>query len=188
MKSVARTAVIGFPGQGLHDGRVVSFHSMSVERFRQLNKFEIVAEEQVDSAATELAFPAIRADDEFSTLDIDGVRRLCDRLSVDAIIVGYYTTSSKEQHITTNSSQSESGEVTTSYVQSIVQTIPRFDVCMIGKDGSLMFRAVSEGKRAGFWNAFWDLLVGSGSESPETFNDRIEDALDGICTMLEDRL
>jgi len=55
---------------------------------------------------------------------------------------------------------------------------------MIGTDGLLLFRAVSEGRKTGFWNAFWDSLF--KSESDETFYDRVQDAMDGICEMLKD--
>jgi hypothetical protein len=54
---------------------------------------------------------------------------------------------------------------------------------MIGADGSLLFRGVSEGRETGFWNTFWDSIF--QSESDETYYDRIQDSMDGICEMLK---
>lgn len=182
ISAVNRIAIIGFPGQCTLENKEISFLTIAFERFDSLNRFKIVSTESTYKMSGELGLSPIYVDEEYSTLDVQGLADLCAELDVDAVVVGFYRTRSQEETTTTPIVKTNYGEVTSTSIY--VQNFPTFEVCIIGTDGSLLFRAVSEGRKTGFWNAFWDSLF--KSESDETFYDRVQDAMDGICEMLKD--
>lgn len=181
INTVNRIAIIGFPGQCTHENRDISFLNIAVERIDSLNRFEIVSIDSTFEKANALGLSPIYVDDEYSTLDVQGIADLCVELEVDAVVVGFYRTRSQEETTTTPIVKTEYGDITST--STYVQNFPTLEVCMIGSDGSLIFRAVSEGRKTGFWNSFWDSLF--KSESDETFYDRVQDAMDGICEMIK---
>lgn len=184
MKEVRRVALVGFPGQCTHEGRETPFLTMSNDRFNHIGKFRIVPRDSVDDAIEMIGFPEIRPGDDFSALDVRSLGSLCNILGVDAVVVGFYRSSTREEAST--SPVAHAGNVTLSVSQTYVQTFPTFDVCIIGENGSLLFRGVAEGRKADVGGLLLDSIV--RSESDETFYQRVEDALDGICGMVEKRL
>ena len=184
MKSVRSIAIVGFPGQCTHEGRETPFLTVSYEQLSQIKKLRIALQESVKAAIDQIGWTGVRPDDDYSMLDVHSVASLCDLLGVDAVMVGFYKSSSKEE--STNTPLAQSGNVTMSVSQTYVQTFPTFDVCIIGRDGTLLFRVVSEGRKASFGKLLVDSLV--RTESDETFYQRVLDALNGICEMMEERL
>jgi hypothetical protein len=179
MSNVNRIAVIGFPGQCTLDDKQISFLTIAVERIDSMNRFEIVSMDSTYEMYSALGLPPIYPYDEYSTLDVQGVADLCYKLGVDAVVVGFYRI--RIQEPTTNIDAN--GQVTPTSPNHL-QNFPTFEVCMIGADGSLLFRGVSEGRETGFWNTFWDSIF--HSESDDTYYDRVQDSMDGICEMLKD--
>jgi|WetSurMetagenome_2_1015567.scaffolds.fasta_scaffold43175_1 hypothetical protein len=179
MNTVNRIAIIGFPGQCTLDDKQISFLTIAVERIDSMDRFEIVSMDSTYEMSNALGLPPIYPYDEYSTLDVQGVADLCYELGVDAVVVGFYRIRTQEP--TTNIDAN--GQVTPTSPNHL-QNFPTFEVCMIGADGSLLFRGVSEGRETGFWNSFWDSIF--QSESDETYYDRVQDSMDGICEMLKD--
>lgn len=182
INALNKIAIIGFPGQCTLENKEISFLTIAYERFDSLNRFEIVSTESTDDMFNELGLLPIYVDEEYSSLDVQGLADLCVELDVDAVVVGFYRTRSQEETTTTPIRVADNVEITST--STYVQNFPTFEVCIIGTDGSLLFRAVSEGRKTGFWNAFWDSLF--RSESDEAFYDRVQDAMDGICEILKD--
>jgi len=180
--TVKRIAIIGFPGQCTYKHQDIPFLAMAVERFGRLKRFHVISPESTFTMASLLGVPAIYANDEYSTLDVQGVADLGMELNVDAVLVGFYRNRIVDEEPKTYINESGQTVVTTSYTYA--QNFPTFEVCIVASDASLLFRAVSEGRKTGFWNVFWDSVF--KSESDDTFHDRIQDALDDICEMLED--
>jgi hypothetical protein len=179
MKAVNRIAVIGFPGQCTLDDKQISFLTIAVERIDSMNRYEIVSRDSTLDMYYTLGLYPIYPYDEYSTLDVQGCAELGYELDVDAVIVGFYRIRTQEPtaHVDAN------GQVTPTSPNHL-QNFPTFEVCMIGTDGSLLFRGVSEGRETGFWNTFWDSVF--QSESDDTYYDRVQDSMDGICEMLKD--
>lgn len=182
MSAVNRIAVIGFPGQCTLDDKEISFLRIAIERIDSMNRFEIVSMDSTYDMFYTLGLYPIYPYDEYSTLDVQGVADLCYELGVDAVIVGFYRIRIEDEKPTTY--VDANGQTVTTSSPSYLQNFPTFEVCMIGPDGSLIFRGVSEGRETGFWNSFWDSVF--QSESDETYYDRIQDSMDGICEMLKD--
>lgn len=179
MNAVNRIAIIGFPGQCTLDDKQISFLTIAVERIDSMDRFEIVSMDSTFEMSNVLGLPPIYPYDEYSTLDVQGVADLCYELNVDAVVVGFYRIRTQEP--TTNTDAN--GQVTPTSPNHL-QNFPTFEVCMVAADGSLLFRGVSEGRETGFWNTFWDSVF--QSESDETYYDRVQDSMDGICEMLKD--
>jgi hypothetical protein len=184
LKAVRTIAVIGFPGQCTYEREEHSFLTIALERFGRIARFQIAPPERTLGMASHLGIPAIYPNDEYSTLDLRGVADLCTELEVDAVIVGFYRNRIVDTEPTTY--VNESGQTVTTSSPTYAKNYPVFEVCIVGADGSLLFRAVAEGRKTGFWSVFWDSLF--KSESDETFYARVQDALDGICDMLGDQL
>jgi hypothetical protein len=182
INAVNRIAIIGFPGQCTHEDKEISFLTIAFERFNSMNRFEIASMDSTHEMYIALGLSPIYPYDEYSTLDVQGIADLCAELDVDAVVVGFYRIRIEDEKPTT--SVDANGQTVTTSSPSYLQNFPTFEVCMIGIDGSLLFRAVSEGRKTGFWNAFWDSIF--QSESDETYYDRVQDAMDGICEMLKD--
>lgn len=182
MNAVNRIAIIGFPGQCTLDDKEISFLTIAVERIDSMNRFEIVSMDSTFEMYNALGLPPIYPYDEYSTLDVQGCADLCFELDVDAVIVGFYRIRIQDAQPTTYVDENGQFVTTTSYTH--LQNFPTFEVCMIGQDGSLLFRAVSEGRKTGFWHSFWDSIF--QSESDETYYDRVQDSMDGICEMIKD--
>ena len=179
MSAVNRIAVIGFPGQCTLDDKQISFLTIAVERIDSMNRFEIVSMDSTYEMYNALGLYPIYPYDEYSTLDVQGCADLCYELDVDAVVVGFYRIRTQEP--TTNIDAN--GQVTPTSPNHL-QNFPTFEVCMIGEDGSLLFRGISEGRKTGFWNTFWDSIF--QSESDESYYDRVQDSMDGICEMLKE--
>ena len=179
MSTVNRIAVIGFPGQCTLENRDISFLTIAVERIDSMNRFEIVSMDSTYEMYNALGLSPIYPYDEYSTLDVQGCADLCYELDVDAVVVGFYRIRTQEP--TTNIDAN--GQVTQTSPNHL-QNFPTFEVCMIGMDGSLLFRGISEGRKTGFWHSFWDSIF--QSESDETYYDRVQDSMDGICEMLKE--
>jgi hypothetical protein len=182
IKAVNRIAIVGFPGQCTHEGHDISNLKIAIVRFDSLNRFQIVSTESTYEKYSALGLSPIYVNDEYSTLDVQGIADLCVELDVDAVVVGFYRTRTQKETTTTPIKVTDNVEVTST--STYAQNFPTFEVCIIGIDGSLLFRGVSEGRKTGFWNAFWDSLF--KSESDDAYYDRIQDAMDGICEMLKD--
>jgi hypothetical protein len=180
IRTVNRIAVIGFPGQCTLDGKNITFRAIALERFDSLNRFEIVSIESTDKMADELGIPPIYVNDEYSTLDVNSVSDLCYELEADAVVVGFYRIRISDTQPTTY--VDEKGKFVTLNSDTYSQNYPTIEACLIAADGSLIFRAVSEGRKSSFWNSFVDSIF--KSESEETFYYRLRDAMDGICDML----
>jgi hypothetical protein len=179
MKAVNSIAIIGFPGQCTLDDKEISFLRIAVERIDSMKRYEIVSMDSIYDMYYTLGLYPIYPYDEYSTLDVQSVAELCYELDVDAVVVGFYRMRTQEP--TTNIDAN--GQVTPTSPNHL-QNFPTFEVCMIGPDGLLLFRGVSEGRETGFWNTFWDSVF--QSESDETYYDRVQDSMDGICEMLKD--
>ena len=179
MNAVNRIAIIGFPGQCTLDNKEISFLTIAVERIDSIKRFEIVSMDSTYDMYYTLGLSPIYPYDEYSTLDVQGCADLCYELGVDAVVVGFYRI--RIQEPTTNIDAN--GQVTPTSPNHL-QNFPTFEVCMIGADGSLLFRGVSEGRETGFWNTFWDSIF--QSESDDTYYDRVQDSMDGVCEMLKD--
>ncbi len=182
ISAVNRIAIIGFPGQCTLDDKEISFLTIAVERIDSMNRFEIASMDSTYEMYNALGLSPIYPYDEYSTLDVQGLADLCAELDVDAVVVGFYRIRIEDTKPTTY--VDANGQTVTTTSPSYLQNFPTFEVCMIGTDGSLLFRAVSEGRKTVFWHAFWDSIF--QSESDETYYDRVQDAMDGICEMLED--
>lgn len=178
IKAVNRIAVIGFPGQCTLEEKEISFLTIAFERIDSMNRFEIVSMDSTYEMFNALGLYPIYPYDEYSTLDVQGCADLCYELDVDAVVVGFYRIRTQEP--TTNIDVN--GQVTSTSPNHL-QNFPTFEVCMIGEDGSLLLRGISEGRKTGFWNTFWDSIF--QSESDETYYDRVQDSMDGICEMLK---
>ena len=181
INAVDRIAIIGFPGQCTLAKKEISFLAIAFERFDSLNRFEIVSMDSTHEMYNALGLSPIYPYDEYSTLDVQGLTDLCAELNVDAVVVGFYRLRIQDSQPTTY--VDANGQTVTTSSPSYLQNFPTFEVCMIGTDGSLLFRAVSEGRKTGFWNTFWDSIF--QSESDETYYDRVQDSMDGICEMLK---
>jgi hypothetical protein len=179
MSAVNRIAVIGFPGQCTFGDKQISFLTIAEERIDSMSRFEIVSMDSTYEMHNALGLYPIYPYDEYSTLDVQGCADLCYELDVDAVVVGFYRIRTQEPTANVDAN----GQVTPTSPNHL-QNFPTFEVCMIGMDGSLLFRGVSEGRQTGFWNTFWDSVF--QSESDETYYDRVQDSMDGICEMLKD--
>lgn len=182
INAVNRIAIIGFPGQCTLDDKELSFLTIAVERIDSMNRFEIVSTDSTYEMYSILGLSPIYVDDEYSTLDVQGCADLGYELDVDAVAVGFYRIRIEDTKPTTY--VDEYGNTVWTSSPTYPQMFPIFEICIIGIDGSLLFRAVSEGRKTGFWNLFWDSLF--EIESDETFYDRVQDSMDGICEMLKD--
>jgi len=182
ISAVNRIAMIGFPGQCTLDDKQISFLTIVYERIDSMNRFEIVSMDSTYEMFNALGLSPIYPYDEYSTLDVQGCADLCYELDVDAVVVGFYRIRMEDEKPTTY--VDANGQTVTTSSPSYLQNFPTFEVCMIGTDGSLLFRGVSEGRKTNVWNAFWDSIF--QIESDETYYDRVQDSMDGICEMLKD--
>ena len=182
MSAVNRIAIIGFPGQCTLDDKQISFLTIAFERIDSLNRFEITSSASTNDMYNALGLPPIYPYDEYSTLDVQGLADLCYELDVDAVVVGFYRIRIQDAQPTTY--VDANGQTVATSSPSHLQNFPTFEVCMVAADGSLLFRGVSEGRKTGFWHSFWDSVF--QSESDETYYDRVQDSMDGICEMLKD--
>jgi hypothetical protein len=182
ISAVNRIAMIGFPGQCTLDDKQISFLTIALERIDSMNRFEIVSMDSTYEMINALGLSPIYPYDEYSTLDVQGCADLCYELDVDAVVVGFYRIRMEDEKPTTY--VDANGQTVTTSSPSYLQNFPTFEVCMIGTDGSLLFRGVSEGRKSNVWNAFWDSIF--QSESDETYYDRVQDSMDGICEMIKD--
>ena len=182
ISTVNTIAITGFPGQCTYEDQNISLLEIAVGRFDSLHRFEIVPIESTNEMYSILGLLPIYVDDEYSTLDVQGIAELCAELDVDAVVVGFYRIRIENEKSTTY--VDEYGQTVWTTSPTYPQMFPIFEVCIIGMDGSLLLRAVSEGRKTGFWNLFWDSLF--EIESDVTFYDRVQDAMDGICKMVEE--
>ncbi|HEY7751718.1 MAG TPA: hypothetical protein VH917_05450 [Ignavibacteriaceae bacterium] len=181
MNAVNSIAIIGFPGQCTLDDKQISFLTIAFERIDSLNLFKIASMESTFEIYDALSLSPIYPYDEYTTLDVQGLADLCYELEVDAVVVGFYRIRIQDAQPTTY--VDENGQRVTTSSPSYLQNFPTFEVCIIGQDGSLLFRGVSEGRETGFWHSFWDSIF--QSESDESYYDRVQDSMDGICEMLK---